>query len=229
MPTPLTAEAAETTAAATHEVSLKEAVKLCGRSEKTLRRKVDAGLIAGRREELEYGGFMWMIDLHSLSELYPGSEALDNLVENLDPPLETLAHVDPPQVRLSTVHGQAADEKLEEAVPSSVHPPSARPDFFAYLLDENHQLKDEIRERDQRIAEMQDRSTRLERELGEQQGTAVTQARVLEWFQQQKTQAALPPGPEEKKPNSLRPALLAVLATVATLAVCLGALGLLGV
>ena len=48
------------------EVPLKEAATLCKKSEKTLRRKIDAGLLGGRKEPLEFGGFMWMIDVESL-------------------------------------------------------------------------------------------------------------------------------------------------------------------
>ena len=68
------------------EVTLKEAATLCKKSEKTLRRKIEAGLLDGRKEPLEFGGFMWMIDVESLDELYPGSRP-SNLPESTRWPL----------------------------------------------------------------------------------------------------------------------------------------------
>ncbi|MCA9790451.1 MAG: hypothetical protein KC910_01595 [Candidatus Eremiobacteraeota bacterium] len=167
-----------------HEINLKEAVKLSGKSEKTLRRKIEAGLLEGRREDLEYGGFMWLIDLNSLEELYPGSAPKAMLeIESPD---------EPPPTRLEPTPSNAAPVAAEELPPV---PPSNQ-QFFDYLLEENRNLKEEIRQRDARITSMQESQNRLERSLGEQQGTAATQSRVLEWFQQQE-RPALPPGPQE--------------------------------
>ncbi len=61
---------------ARERLTLKDAVRLSGMSEKTLRRKLEAGLLTGQRETLDYGGFMWMIDARSLAELYPDSAAV---------------------------------------------------------------------------------------------------------------------------------------------------------
>ncbi len=176
------------------EVSLKEAVKLCGKSEKTLRRKIDAGLLNGRREPMEYGGFMWVIELESLESMFPGS-----VPEGFEIPVAT----EPPPTRLGTPPGIGAEETAlqevdddDDEVPMSV----AHQMFFDYLLDENKCLKEDIRRRDGRIAELQEKALILERTLGEQEGTSTTQAKVLEWFQQQEAQRALPPGPEEIKP-----------------------------
>lgn len=172
------------------EVSLKEAVKLCGKSEKTLRRKIDAGLLNGRREPMEYGGFMWVIELDSLESVFPGS-----VPEGFEIPVAT----EPPPTRLGTPPGveeTALEEIDEDEVPMSV----AHQMFFDYLLEENKSLKDDIRHRDTRIAELQEKALILERTLGEQEGTSNTQAKVLEWFQRQEAQRALPPGPEEVKP-----------------------------
>ncbi|MGE0488381.1 MAG: hypothetical protein AB7S38_04125 [Vulcanimicrobiota bacterium] len=168
-----------------HEINLKEAVKLSGKSEKTLRRKIEAGLLQGRREDLEYGGFMWLIDLTSLEELYPGSAPRAMLeIESPD---------EPPPTRLEPTPSSAVTPAQAEEAPPV--PPSNQ-QFFDYLLEENRNLKEEVRQRDARITSMQEAQARLERSLGEQQGTAATQSRVLEWFQQQE-RPALPPGPQD--------------------------------
>ena len=54
-----------------------------------------------------------------------------------------------------------------------------------YLLEENRTLKEDLRDRERQLRSLQDRALNLERECGEQRGTASTQARVLEWFQRQ--------------------------------------------
>lgn len=179
----------------TREVTLKEAVKLCGKSEKTLRRKIEAGSLAGRRENLEYGGFMWLIDLASLETLYPGS-APKSL-------LEGAVATEPPPTRLSTTPSaptpppsetpQPTPEGSEVIALGATPNPPGQGQFFEYLLEENRDLKSELRERDGRIATLQEKTARLERQLGEQEGTATTQSRVLEWFQRQEFRPALPP------------------------------------
>lgn len=172
------------------EVTLKEAAGLCKKSEKTLRRKIDAGLLNGRREPLEFGGFMWMINVDSLDELYPGSRP-STLPQVYDAP-------EPPQVRLKNrpdtehttiiptrettmeaVDGELSDEDGEEW--------NARQSFFDYILDENRSLKTELKQREAKISVLNERAFVLERALGEQEGTSGTQARVLEWFQTQET------------------------------------------
>ena len=170
------------------EVTLKEAATLCKKSEKTLRRKIEAGLLDGRKEPLEFGGFMWMIDVTSLDELYPGSRP-SNLPQVYDAP-------EPPQVRLKN---RPEDETSKE-VRAVVHREpdydeedddedgeewNARQSFFDYILDENRNLKYELKDREAHILALNERTFALERALGEQEGTSTTQARVLEWFQSQ--------------------------------------------
>ncbi|MCA9776763.1 MAG: helix-turn-helix domain-containing protein [Candidatus Eremiobacteraeota bacterium] len=170
------------------EVTLKEAATLCKKSEKTLRRKIEAGLLDGRKEPLEFGGFMWMIDVASLDELYPGSRP-SNLPQVYDAP-------EPPQVRLKN---RPEDETSKE-VRAVVHREpdydeedddedgeewNARQSFFDYILDENRNLKYELKDREAHILALNERTFALERALGEQEGTSTTQARVLEWFQSQ--------------------------------------------
>ena len=170
------------------EVTLKETATLCKKSEKTLRRKIEAGLLDGRKEPLEFGGFMWMIDVTSLDELYPGSRP-SNLPQVYDAP-------EPPQVRLKN---RPEDETSKE-VRAVVHREpdydeedddedgeewNARQSFFDYILDENRNLKYELKDREAHILALNERTFALERALGEQEGTSTTQARVLEWFQSQ--------------------------------------------
>lgn len=186
------------------EVNLKEAAVLCRKSEKTLRRKIEAGLLFGRKEPLEFGGFMWMIDLDSLEELYPGSRPsqLPQLYESPEPP----------QVRIRTQHEPSEEQAGTDLVAAPPRPSegdfssseapsrfeqhdeddeddtsdwSIRQSFFDYLLDENRGLKSDLRDRDARILALNERACVLERALGEQEGTAATQSRVLEWFQTQ--------------------------------------------
>lgn len=176
------------------EVTLKEAALLCKKSEKTLRRKIEAGLLEGRKEPLEFGGFMWMIDMESLDELYPGSRpsqlpALYNSPE-------------PPQVRLKNrPEGESAlerglvkreedtleyeDDDDDEEDDDDATEWNVRQSFLEYILDENRSLKQDLKERDARIIALNERAFVLERALGEQEGTSATQARVLEWFQSQ--------------------------------------------
>jgi len=93
------------------EVPLKLAVKLCGRSEKTLRRKIDSGELLGRQEPLEYGGFIWLIDLISLATLYPDAPGVHaQLADHAAPPPST------------SVQGEGQTE--EEAVPQTQPEPS---------------------------------------------------------------------------------------------------------
>ena len=177
-------------------LSLRDAVRVSGMSEKTLRRKLEAGALHGQRESLDYGGFMWMIEARSLAELYPSQELTDYLAgvpegEDLPPP-------SPP--------------------PSAPEEPGY---FLGYILEQNRELRDELRQRDERLATLHERTLGLEREVGEQRGTAVTQARVLEWFQQQQNQPApqpmlpAPPAPPTPPPGpTLRPALLGALLTL---------------
>lgn len=181
------------------EVTLKEAALLCKKSEKTLRRKIEAGLLGGRREPLEFGGFMWMIEVESLDELYPGSRP-SSLPQVYDAP-------EPPQIRLKNRPEQSGERKaivpqsealqlgdydeededddLEQAHDGEEW--NVRQSFFEYILDENRNLKSEIKERDARIFNLNERAFVLERALGEQEGTSTTQARVLEWFQTQES------------------------------------------
>ncbi len=174
------------------EVTLKEASLLCRKSEKTLRRKIEAGLLEGRKEPLEFGGFMWLIDIESLEELYPGSKP-SQLPQVYNSP-------EPPQVRLKT--RAITDDSLEGLPITQALVPDGtelcddeddddgeewgvRQSFLNYILEENRGLKLEIKERDARILGLNERAMVLERALGEQEGKAATQARVLEWFQNQ--------------------------------------------
>lgn len=171
------------------EVTLKEAASLCKKSEKTLRRKIDAGLLEGRKEPLEFGGFMWMIDTESLDELYPGSKP-SQLPALFDAP-------EPPQVRLKSrpeedqknstgmiPHDEifSEDNDLE---PEDGEEWNVRQSFLDYILEENRHLKFDLKERDARILSLNERAFVLERALGEQEGASTTQSRVLEWFQTQ--------------------------------------------
>ncbi len=201
------------------EVTLKEAATLCRKSEKTLRRKIEAGLLEGRKEPLEFGGFMWMIDVESLDELYPGSRP-NCLPQVYDAP-------EPPQIRLknrpesestgdsqsivvqrdgselldpdedSEDKGEDDDEDSEEW--------NVRQSFFDYILDENRSLKVELKTKDARILSLNERAFVLERALGEQEGTSITQARVLEWFQAQEAAREKTRAETEKKLLSAGP------------------------
>ena len=179
------------------EVTLKEAAGLCKKSEKTLRRKIEAGLLEGRKEPLEFGGFMWMIDVESLDELYPGSRP-NNLPQVYQAP-------EPPQVRLKnrpepepSVESTAVvakktaqdSEDLDEGPDYAEEDGdewNARQSFFDYILEENRNLKSDLKDRDAHIIALNERAFVLERALGEQEGTSTTQARVLEWFQTQES------------------------------------------
>ncbi len=193
------------------EITLKEAVQVCGKSEKTLRRKIDAGLLKGTKEPLDYGGFMWMINLESLDELYPGSAA--------QAALELEVSKEPPPTRLDPLPSDEESDTNDQEFPGGNA-------FLEYLLEENRNLKEDIRERDCRIDKLQETQNRLERALGEQEGTASTQNRVLEWFQNQE-RPALPPGPQElpalEPPKNTPPhaGLLVILALLAGFAASL--------
>ena len=179
------------------EVTLKEASLLCRKSEKTLRRKIECGLLEGRREPLEFGGFMWLIDVNSLEELYPGSKP-----SQLP---QVWAAPEPPQVRLRNrveeeLSGERqlapqreVSERRAEAVEDDEDDDedeewNVRQSFLDYILDENRGLKLELKERDARIIHLNERAFVLERALGEQEGKAATQSRVLEWFQSQESE-----------------------------------------
>jgi MarR-like DNA-binding transcriptional regulator SgrR of sgrS sRNA len=204
------------------EVTLKEAASLCKKSEKTLRRKIEGGLLDGRKEPLDFGGFMWMIDIESLDELYPGSRP-SNLPQVYDAP-------EPPQVRLKNRQEDEADKEVRAVVhrePSDDVDDedgeewNARQSFFDYILDENRNLKFELKDREAHIIALNERAFSLERALGEQEGTSNTQARVLEWFQGQETLReksrqeseqkllSAAPEPDAQKASSPWPAALA--------------------
>lgn len=196
------------------EVTLKEASLLCRKSEKTLRRKIEAGLLEGRKEPLEFGGFMWLIDMESLEELYPGSKP-SQLPQVYNSP-------EPPQVRLRT---RAINDDSLEGLPitnalvpdgselcedddedEDDEPWGVRQSFLNYILEENRGLKLEIKERDARILGLNERAMVLERALGEQEGKATTQARVLEWFQSQESEREKARGENERKLLEAAPA-----------------------
>lgn len=178
------------------EVTLKEASLLCRKSEKTLRRKIECGLLEGRREPLEFGGFMWLIDVNSLEELYPGSRP-----SQLP---QVWAAPEPPQVRLKSrpedtttgehhlIQSEQSPERRVDASDENDEDDeeewNVRQGFLDYILDENRGLKLELKERDARILQLNERAFVLERALGEQEGKASTQARVLEWFQSQESE-----------------------------------------
>ena len=178
-------------------LTLRDAVRLCGMSEKTLRRKLEAGLLQGVRETLDYGGFMWMIEANSLAELYPDSAQLRDYIALLEAQLNEKPPAEPPAPKAETP--AEAPPSVEDG--ANTKPKEANRDFVLFLIDENRNLKEDLRDRDIQLRNLQERSLRLERECGEQRGTATTQARVLEWFQKQPqgqgqgqapTQAALP-------------------------------------
>lgn len=213
------------------EVTLKEASILCRKSEKTLRRKIEAGLLEGRKEPLEFGGFMWVIDIDSLEKLYPGSRP-----SQLP---QLYASPEPPQVRLKSQSIDSDPDRPTLSSPSYKHSPisgqsmldesnreeeddddeeeewNARQSFFDYILDENRQLKVEIKDREARIIALNERAFVLERALGEQEGKANTQARVLEWFQSQEEERdqkravqerkLLEQGPQLQPPQNTKP------------------------
>lgn len=181
------------------EVTLKEASVLCRKSEKTLRRKIDCGLLEGRREPLEFGGFMWLINVDSLDELYPGSRP-SQLPQLWNSP-------ELPQVRLKNRAEEEASGERQLAPTAPRGEVERRPDyldddddddedeewnarqsFLDYILDENRGLKLELKDKEARILGLNERAFVLERALGEQEGKAATQARVLEWFQSQESE-----------------------------------------
>ena len=228
------------------EVPLKVAVKLCGRSEKTLRRKIESGELLSRQEPLDFGGFVWMVDLASLASLYPDADAVrEYRGEDAVPPPSTFVHppgqnepvpfvrdlskpygvtdasaVPPPSTPgeyagggdstadvppsfqrqndsattvCSSDNGDVGREGQDAGgVDSTTARPVQVPDFFNYIIEENRTLKEDLRERDQRLTRIQERNGELESELGEQRGTARTQARVLEWFCDRYGPPALP-------------------------------------
>lgn len=176
------------------EVTLKEAALLCKKSEKTLRRKIEAGLLEGRREPLEFGGFMWMIDIESLDELYPGSRPnqLPALYNSPEPPqvrLKNRPESEGEQERGLMKREEDArdldDEEDDEEDDEVAGEWNVRQSFLEYILDENRALKHDLKDKDARILALNERAFVLERALGEQEGTSATQARVLEWFQSQ--------------------------------------------
>jgi len=183
---------------ARERLTLRDAVRLSGMSEKTLRRKLEAGLLTGHRETLDYGGFMWMIDARSLADLYPDSAAVRDYVAFLEQSLPqenpsklSTPPLDPAESVPSIIHDSPASlVEPEEEADERVSP--ARNDFVLYLLEENRSLKDDLRDRERQLRSLQDRALNLERECGEQRGTALTQARVLEWFQRQPLALAAP-------------------------------------
>lgn len=224
------------------EVTLKEAALLCRKSEKTLRRKIECGLLHGRREPLEFGGFMWVIDVDSLEELYPGSRPsqLPQLWSSPELPQVRLKNrsedeasaerglITPP--REMERHSGAEEEDDEDEDEEW----NARQSFLDYILDENRGLKLELKERDARIVNLNERAFVLERALGEQEGKAATQARVLEWFQSQEGEREkqraeterklLEAGAQQRQPASApvrSPYLGALLGASATLALVL--------
>lgn len=182
---------------ARERLTLKDAVRLSGMSEKTLRRKLEAGLLTGQRETLDYGGFMWMIDARSLADLYPDSAAVRDYVTYLENSLQSnprpAAAPIRPEETVPTLSSQ-----LDEVEDEPVSP--AKNDFVLYLLEENRNLKEDLRDRERQLRTLQDRALNLERECGEQRGTASTQARVLEWFQRQPL--AMLPAPSEGQETS---------------------------
>ncbi|MBN9419011.1 hypothetical protein ABS71_02360 [bacterium SCN 62-11] len=177
---------------ARERLTLKDAVRLSGMSEKTLRRKLEAGLLTGQRETLDYGGFMWMIDARSLADLYPDSAAVRDYVTYLESSLQSNPRPAAPPTRpeetVPTLSSQVDEVEDEPVTP-------AKNDFVLYLLEENRNLKEDLRDRERQLRNLQDRALNLERECGEQRGTASTQARVLEWFQRQPL--AMLPAPSE--------------------------------
>lgn len=184
-------------------LTLRDAVRLCGMSEKTLRRKLEAGLLHGYRENLDYGGFMWMIDAKSLSDLYPDSAQLRDYIRLLETQLNTRPQSpfepsESPAERVPSIVRDEASRQTEqqEAPTEASEPKKSRSgnDFVIYLLEENRTLKEDVREKEIRLRQLQDRTMMLERECGEQRGTASTQARVLEWFQRQPIGSAAPKG-----------------------------------
>ncbi len=180
---------------ARERLTLKDAVRLSGMSEKTLRRKLEAGLLTGQRETLDYGGFMWMIDARSLADLYPDSAAVRDYVAYLENSLQNGPPPTPrprPEEAVPTLSSQLEEVEDEAA-------PPAKNDFVLYLLEENRNLKEDLRDRERQLRSLQDRALNLERECGEQRGTASTQARVLEWFQRQ-PMAMLPAGDQAETP-----------------------------
>lgn len=187
-------------------LTLRDAVRLSGMSEKTLRRKLEAGLLQGVRENLDYGGFMWMIETRSLGDLYPDSAQLRDYIQQLEtqlnqaPEQETSAVFGPvaapaqPSVSEPVVKPEPAkviEDPVVSAESNTCAPEKGNRDFVLYLLEENRTLKEDVRDKEVRLRNLQERTMQLERECGEQRGTAATQARVLEWFQTQ-PQAALP-------------------------------------
>jgi hypothetical protein len=200
------------TVEARERLTLRDAVRLSGMSEKTLRRKLEAGLLSGQRETLDYGGFMWMIDARSLADLYPDSAAVRDYVQYLEHSLQK----NPATPRSAPPEGgerpnSPADASLEEELEDEPVAP-ARNDFVLYLLEENRELKEGLRDRERQLRSLQERALQLERECGEQRGTASTQARVLEWFQRQPLALALPSGEGESPAPPTTPSAAPALA-----------------
>ncbi len=234
------------------EVTLKEASVLCRKSEKTLRRKIECGLLEGRREPLEFGGFMWLIDVNSLDELYPGSRPsqLPALWSSPELPQVRLKNRAEEEVsgerQLATTAPRGEMERrpdyLEDDDDDEDEEWSVRQSFLDYILDENRGLKHELKEKEARILGLNERAFVLERALGEQEGKAATQARVLEWFQSQESErekqraeterklleAGSQPAPVAEPRSSLLPVLAGVGSTL-LLILLLVASGVLGV
>ncbi|MBX3169010.1 MAG: hypothetical protein KF760_16495 [Candidatus Eremiobacteraeota bacterium] len=203
---------------ARERLTLKDAVRLSGMSEKTLRRKLEAGLLTGQRETLDYGGFMWMIDARSLAELYPDSAAVRDYVTYLENSLQSTGRTSAPtrpEEAVPTLSSQTEEIEDEPAAP-------AKNDFVLYLLEENRNLKEDLRDRERQLRSLQERALNLERECGEQRGTASTQARVLEWFQRQPL-AMLPAGDQPEAPAPPQPVSSPTGITISRTALATGA------
>lgn len=225
------------------EVPLKEAASLCKKSEKTLRRKIEAGLLEGRKEPLDFGGFMWMIDIDSLDELYPGSRPshLPQVYEAPGTPDVRLKNrpieenpgttiVAQPDAQLGEFDGDSEEDEEFQAHRS----------FFDYILEENRTLKGDLKNRDARILALNERAFVLERALGAEEGTSSTQARVLDWFQNQEAErekqrqqekmnlltAASTPEKKERPKTDLAAAALAGAGAVVIFLLVLAATGL---
>jgi hypothetical protein len=231
------------------EVTLKEAATLCKKSEKTLRRKIEAGLLDGRKEPMDFGGFMWMIDVESLDDLYPGSRPsnLPQVYDSPEPPQVRLKNRPEPEIKsqamVAKLEGRSDEDYGDEIVDSDDDNDEewdVRQSFFDYILDENRSLKGELKDRDSRIIALNERAFVLERALGEQEGTSATQARVLEWFQSQESareksrqeneEKLLTEGPVQTKPGpNPWAAALAGAGVVLTVMVILVYTGMIGV
>ena len=162
------------------EISLREAEQRSGRSERTLRRKLESGQLQGRKIILENGCEAWSVCLQSLLALYPDAEVTGWHVPQGGGGTHELEDCENVENTDSSTLGTAATPLGNESAlppppprqPSALPPPPSADeipsdprDFFGYLYQENKHLK-------QRISELEDELITTKHQAGKWEGEA---------------------------------------------------------